>query len=204
MFLITSGTLGWSFALAKTLSAIGMGLLGGFVTLAFAQTHSLGPLREKPQIGGCCGVKALQGRPVWRFWNERERREVFTSTGLDNVVFLLKWLTLAYVIEALMLRFVPAEWVAGALGGDGLGPIILAAFVGAPAYLNGYAAVPGRCLVATGHDAGAAMSFMIAGGVSCIPAAIAVGALVKLRVFAAYVTYGVLATIAGLIWQGIA
>ena len=90
-----------------------------------------------------CGVKApFQGRPVWRFWNERERREVFTSTGLDNVVFLLKWLTLAYVIEALMLRFVPAEWVAGALGGDGLGPIILAAFVGAPAYLNGYAAVP--------------------------------------------------------------
>ena len=208
MFLITSGTLGWSFALAKTLSAIGIGLLGGFVTLAFAQTPLFGdPLREKPQIGGCCGVKApFQGQPVWRFWNERERREVFTSTGLDNVVFLLKWLTLAYVIEALMLRFVPAEWVAGALGGDGLGPIILAAFVGAPAYLNGYAAVPlVDALLQQGMSAGAAMSFMIAGGVSSIPAAIAVWALVKPRVFAAYVTYGVLgATIAGLIWQGIA
>ena len=178
------------------------------LSLAFAQTPLFAdPLREKPQIGGCCGVKApFQGRPVWRFWNERERREVFTSTGLDNVVFLLKWLTLAYVIEALMLRFVPAEWVAGALGGDGLGPIILAAFVGAPAYLNGYAAVPlVDALLQQGMSAGAAMSFMIAGGVSCIPAAIAVGALVKPRVFAAYVTYGVLgATIAGLIWQRIA
>ena len=89
MFLITSGTLGWSFAMAKTLSAIGIGLMGGFVTLAFAQTPLFAdPLREKPQIGGCCGVKApFQGQPVWRFWNERERREVFTSTGLDNVVF---------------------------------------------------------------------------------------------------------------------
>jgi len=54
-------------------------------------------------------------------------------------------------------------------------------------------------------SAGAAMSFMLAGGVSCIPAAIAVWALVKPRVFVGYIAYGVVgATIAGLIWQMLA
>ena len=49
---------------------------------------------------------------------------------------------------------------------------------------------------------GAAMSFMIAGGVSSIPAAIAVWALVKPKVFAAYLFYGIVgATLSGLVWQ---
>ena len=32
MFLITSGTLGWKFAVAKTLAAVGLGLFGGMLT----------------------------------------------------------------------------------------------------------------------------------------------------------------------------
>ena len=73
-------------------------------------------------------------------------------------------------------------------------------------YLNGYAAVPlVDALIQQGMSAGAAMSFMLAGGVSCIPAAIAVWALVKPRVFAGYIAYGVIgATVAGLIWQMLA
>ena len=47
-----------------------------------------------------------------------------------------------------------------------------------------------------------AMSFMLAGKVSSIPAAIAVWTLVKPRVFAAYIAYGISeATVAGLSWQ---
>jgi len=52
---------------------------------------------------------------------------------------------------------------------------------------------------------GAAMSFVIAGGVSCIPAAIAVWALVKPRVFAAYLGFATVgAVLAGLAWQALA
>jgi uncharacterized membrane protein YraQ (UPF0718 family) len=72
--------------------------------------------------------------------------------------------------------------------------------MGAPAYLNGYAAVPlVDALLAQGMAPGAAMSFVIAGGVSSIPAAIAVWALVKPRIFAAYLGWALLGTlIAGL------
>ncbi|MDH5797063.1 MAG: permease, partial [Paracoccaceae bacterium] len=46
-----------------------------------------------------------------------------------------------------------------------------------------------------------AMSFVIAGGVSCIPAAVAVWALVKPRVFAAYISIAIAGAVAaGLAW----
>lgn len=208
MFAITSGTLGWDFALAKTLAAIGIGMFGGFGVMLAANTPLFAdPLRERPAVGGCCGVKKpFSGQPQWRFWQEGARREVFRDTAVDNALFLTKWLTLAYVVEALMLTYVPADWIAGVLGGSGLMPILLGALVGAPAYLNGYAAVPlVDALLAQGMTQGAAMSFVIAGGVSCIPAAIAVWALVKPRVFGAYIGFALIgAIIAGLLWQAVA
>ena len=208
MFLITSGTLGYEFALGKTVAAVGIGLFGGTLTMLFAKTPVfVDPLKEKPAVGGCCGVeKPFSDKPVWNFWSDSDRRAVFKEATLENAAFLLKWLALAYVIEAMMLRYIPAEWIAGVLGGDGVGTVFLGALVGAPAYLNGYAAVPlVDALLEQGMAQGAAMSFMIAGGVSCIPAAIAVWALVKPRVFAAYLGFAVTgATLAGLAWQTVA
>ncbi|MEQ9694310.1 permease [Shimia sp. SDUM112013] len=208
MFAITSGTLGFDFAVAKTLSAVGLGLLGGFLTMAFAKSPVfVDPLREKPQVGGCCGVKQpFSGKPKWAFWQDADRRVMFRDAIVENGAFLLKWLTLAYVIEALMIHYIPADMIAGVLGGDGVGTILLGALVGAPAYLNGYAAVPlVDALLEQGMSNGAAMSFVLAGGVSCIPAAIAVWALVKPRVFAAYLGFAMLgAVLAGMSWQVVA
>lgn len=208
MFLITAGTLGFDFAVAKTISAVGLGLLGGATVYLFARSAVFAdPLKERPATSGCCGVsKPFQGKPVWKFWNEPARREVFGRTVLENALFLGKWLLIAYMIEALMLAYVPAETIASVLGGEGLKPVFLGALVGAPAYLNGYAAVPlVDALLAQGMAPGAAMSFVLAGGVSCIPAAIAVWALVKPRVFAAYLGIALVGSLAaGLVWGTIA
>lgn len=207
MFAITAGTLGWEFAAAKAVAAVGLGLLGGFGTMLFASTPVFAdPLRERPAVSGCCAVKKpFSGAPVWRFWHDTARRDKFARTGVENALFLLKWLSLAYVIEAIMLRYIPAEMIAQLLGGSGLWPIVMGALVGAPAYLNGYAAVPlVDALLTQGMAAGAAMSFVIAGGVSCIPAAIAVWALVRPRVFMAYLGFALVgAVLAGTVWQAI-
>ncbi|QHQ35505.1 permease [Algicella marina] len=207
MFAITASALGFDFAVGKTVAAVGLGLLGGFGTRLLIHTPAFSdPLREKPQIGGCCGVKKpFQGKPLWKFWQEDARRETFRQTALTNTLFLVKWLSLAYLLEALMVRFIPAELIAGALGGDGFGTILLASLVGGPAYLNGYAAVPLLAgLLEQGMAPGAAMAFVVAGGVSCIPAAIAVWALVKPRVFAGYLTFAFVGSlIAGTIWGAI-
>ncbi|GAA6209603.1 permease [Cognatishimia sp. WU-CL00825] len=208
MFSVTAGQLGFDFAIAKTLAAVGLGAFGGFATMAFAKTVVFAdPLREKPQVGGCCGTQApFSAKPVWTFWIDATRRQVFKETTLENALFLFKWLALAYVIEALMIHYIPAEWIATFLGGDGMVPILLGALVGAPAYLNGFAAVPlVDALLQQGMANGAAMSFMLAGGVSCIPAAIAVWALVKPRIFVAYLGFALVGSfVAGLIWQAVA
>lgn len=98
---------------------------------------------------------------------------------------------MAMAVQIRSRSYIPAEAIAGVVGGDGIMPIILAALVGAPAYLNSYAAPPLVAgLMEQGMSPGAAMSFVIAGGVSCIPAMTAVFALVKRPVFAAYVGLG--------------
>lgn len=208
MFTLTWGELGLDFAIAKTVAAVSIGMFGGFATMVFAGSPIFAdPLREKPQVGGCCGVKVpFQGRPVWSFWAEPERRRVFRDTWIDNALFLGKWLLLAYLFEALMVIYETTQNVASILGGDGIGTILLAALIGMPAYLNGYAAV-GLLggLVEQGMSQGAAMTFVIAGGVSCIPAAIAVWALVKPRVFAAYIGFALVGSIiAGMTWSVLA
>jgi uncharacterized protein len=208
MFLITAGTLGVPFAVAKTVSAVGLGLLGGTTVYLFAKSPIFAdPL--KPQSGkkGCgCGPSPFKGKPVWKFWGEPSRREMFRDTVVDNALFLGKWLLLAYMIEALMLAYVPAEAIATLLGGQGVWPVFMGALVGAPAYLNGFAAVPlVDALLAQGMAPGAAMSFVLAGGVSCIPAAVAVWALVKPRVFFAYLGIAFVGSLAaGLVWAQIA
>ena len=204
MFVITAGELGLPFALGKTAAAVGLGLFGGFATLWFAKSAVFAdPLKEKPAVGGCCGAKKpFQGKPVWRFWVEAERRESFRDSWIENALFLAKWLMIAYLFEALMIEYETTEFVAQFLSGDGLATIVTAALIGMPAYLNGYMAVGLMGgLVDQGMAEGAAMAFVLAGGVSSIPAAVAVWALVKPRVFAAYLGFALLGAIgAGLAW----
>lgn len=208
MFTITAGTLGIDFAVAKTVSAVSIGVLGGLATLTFARSPVFrDPLKATPASGCGCGPALSPSQtPVWRFWSEAARRTLFRQTWLENVFFLGKWLLLAYVLESLMIRYVPAELISSVVGGPGLAPVVIAALVGMPAYLNGFAAVPLLDgLIDQGMAPGAAMSFAIAGGISCIPAAVAVWSLVKPRVFAAYLGYALVGSIiAGLAFNAIA
>lgn len=199
--LITAAALGWPFAIGKALSAVGLGLLGGFVMkFLIANGQFSAPLRTYEKKGCGCGPNPFDGKPVWQFWREQKRRENFGSEFYDNALFLIKWLAMAYMLEAILVSYVPASLIANLVGGTGIVPITIAAFVGMPAYLNSYIAPPLLSgLMDQGMSAGAAMSFMVAGAVSSIPAMAAVWSLVKAKVFAAYLSLG----IAGAILSGI-
>ncbi len=190
MFVLTAGVLGLEFAIAKTLIAIGMGLLGGTVVHLLMRSGALvDPLREGIGNGGCGGAKVRAPKPpLWAFWSDPARLTKFRTEGTKTFLFLLKWMSLAFLLESLMLAYIPAELVTQTLGGNGVLPIGIATLVGVPAYFNGYAALP---LIGTlmdqGMQAGAGMAFLVAGGVTSLPAAIAVWALVKFRVFALYI-----------------
>ncbi|NQW09186.1 MAG: permease [Alphaproteobacteria bacterium] len=192
MFLLTAGTLGMEFALFKTAAAVMVGLLGGFGIYALMGVGAFAnPLRDGIGNGGCGGVIVRNPKAiVWRFWQESARRVTFVGNAWENTRFLGKWLTIAFFLESLMLAYVPAETVSSLIGGDGWLPVLGATLVGVPAYLNGYAALPlVGGLIEQGMAPGAGMAFLLAGGVSSIPAAIAVWALARPPVFAAYLSF---------------
>lgn len=202
--LITAKILGWDFAIAKAITAVSLGLMGGMVVFALTRSGAwTDVLKPNPAKSCGCGPAIPTGKPVWKFWTDAPRRAVFTNETTANFLFLLKWLALAYVLEALMLTYVPSSVIVSAVGGTGIGSIAIAALVGMPAYLNSYVAAPllGG-LIDQGMQQGAALAFMTAGAVSCIPAMAAVWSLVQPKVFATYVLLGLTgAILAGAIFQ---
>ena len=195
MFFLTAGTLGFDFAIYKTFSAIAIGLLGGFGTYALARAgYFTEALRPGIGNGGCGGAPIRSGKEVaWAFWKEPERRALFPKNAAANGLFLGKWLTIAFFLESLMLAYLPGESVSAWIGGTGWQTVAGATLVGIPAYLNGYAALPlVSGLIDQGMAPGAGMAFLLAGGVSSIPAAIAVWALARPPVFAAYLGFATL------------
>jgi hypothetical protein len=203
--LITAAALGWPFAIAKAVFAVALGVFGGFAVKAMAAGGAFANPARPIRASGCCSKPAPGGAPQWRFWSEASRRAVFGEELRVNALFLAKWLALAYVLEALLVTYVPADLIARVIGGGGVVSIVLAALVGMPAYLNSYVAPPLLAgLVEQGMSTGAAMAFMIAGAVSSVPAMAAVWSLVRLPVFAAYIGLGLVGAIAsGLLFQAL-
>ena len=209
MFVITAGVLGLQFAVAKTAAAIGVGLIGGFGVLAIQRAGVLigPPLRDAVGNGGCAGSKIRNPKAVaWRYWDEPARRQAFWANARQNALFLGKWLALAFVLESLMVAYVPGSLVASIAGDGGFLSILTAMLVGIPSYLNGNAALPLVAgLLDMGMAPGAAMAFLVGGGVTSIPAALAVWAVARQRVFAAYLAFATLgAVLSGLAFQWVA
>ncbi|MBB5516341.1 hypothetical protein FHS89_002372 [Rubricella aquisinus] len=205
MFVLTTGVLGLEFAIAKTVVAVALGSFGGLVVHMLMQAgHLTDPLRDGVGNGGCGGAAVRTPAPVvWAFWNDPARRSKFQREAVKSTLFLAKWLLFAFVLESLMLAWLPADVIAGVVGGTGIAPILIATLVGVPAYLNGYAALPlVGGLIEQGMAPGAGLAFLVAGGVSSLPAAIAVWALVKRQVFALYIALALVGSFsAGLMFQ---
>jgi hypothetical protein len=194
MFLLTLGVFGLQFTLAKTAAAVALGLVAGYATHLLVQAGAF-PDPLKATAKGCgsgCGGPRLSAAEIeWRIWAVPARRSAFLREARSNGWFLGKWLTLAFLVESLMLAWVPAAAIGQALGGGAWWSVPAAVLAGVPAYLNGYAAIPTvDALIDLGMAPGAGLAFMLAGGVSSIPAAMAVFALVKRGVFAWYLALG--------------
>lgn len=200
MFLLTWPVLGLEFTIAKTLSAMTIGAAAGFATLLMMR-HAAFQNPLLPAISGGCGTSscgpatgcgAPKERPVrLDFWREDERRDMFTGEAKTIGWFLFKWMALAFFLESLMVAYIPADMVAQTLGGGHWWTIPASILIGVPTYMNGFAAIPTvAILVDMGMAPGAGLGFMLAGGITSIPAAMAVFAVVKRQVFFWYLLMG--------------
>jgi len=201
MLAITAGTLGMPFALAKTIAAVLIGIAGGAATAFLVRARAFrDPLRGRAR-SACAGLEERELKAV--FWRDPSRRALFRADALGAAQLIGKWLTVAFLLEGLLRQVLPVELVAEVVGRGNTWAIPLAVALGAPIYLNGYAALPlVRGLMDMGMAPGAAMAFLIAGGVTSLYASVAVYALVRPPVFAWYIILAVvLSLVAGYSWQ---
>ena len=204
MFILTAAGIGLNFAIAKTIAANAMGLFAGTVThLLHKRAFMQDPMTEavNQTCGSSCTPK--QKEIVWTFWREADRRNIFWNEVKTVGAFLGKWMTLAFFLETLMIAYIDPTMIKSVAGADNIFAIPLAALIGMPSYLNGYAAIPlASGLLDLGMSNGAALAFLTAGAVSSIPAAIAVYSLVKKPVFALYIALGLSSSLAiGYLYQ---
>jgi uncharacterized membrane protein YraQ (UPF0718 family) len=199
MFILTAAGINLNFAIAKTITAIFMGFLAGYAVLGLQKMgHIQQPLKKA--VGCGCGQPSFDSKaPVeiaWSFWREPTRKMEFITQFRDNGFFLAKWMTLAFLLESLMMAYIPAKTVANVVGIGNPMAIPIASVIGIPAYMNGYAAIPLISgFMELGMAPGAALSFATAGAVSSVPAALAVYALLKRSVFLVYIAIGVVGSL---------
>lgn len=149
--------------------------------------------------GGCCGAATgdagdrptLLGSLATLDW-AKVRADFRTESWTIG-----RWLLVAFVLEALILRYVPQEALIGVLGSDAPWAVPLAALLGVPLYLDNLSALPVIAgLLEQGMAPGAAIAFLLAGPVTTIPAMTAVRAVMPGEVFRYYLAVSILGSMA--------
>jgi hypothetical protein len=214
IFFLSVATLGWSLAVARLVATLLVSWGGGLLTLFFERRGWLGveplrlragnsfvPVRPRPwpfrrrkaaEACGCaapavpaCGCETTdRAEPASKqalLW--RAAREAASST-----VRVLEFILIALVLEAVIIFYVPREWIVAVIGVKNPFAPALAALVGVPMYMTNVVALPlVGGLMTQGMNPGAALAFLIAGPMTCLPEMAAVWGMVKPRVFALYV-----------------
>jgi len=189
MLATTAATLGFAFALGKTIAAFGLGVFGGAVTAALTGNQSgqtalrTGGLAAGLTGSGCNDAKTFNPR----VWQESDRRRALFSQAVATTKLILICLIPAFFAEFALNSALTPGSLAVYVGEDKWWAIPAAVFVGAPAYIDGYAALPlTRGLIDNGMSPGAAMAFLVSGGVVSIWGALAIFPVLKLRPFLLY------------------
>jgi uncharacterized membrane protein YraQ (UPF0718 family) len=123
-------------------------------------------------------------------------RQRLLSETWDATLMVVKFMALAFFLDALITLYIPADWIAGLLGRQNPWAILTAAFLGVPAYAGNLAALPMvGGLLAQGMNPAAALAFLIAGPTTTLPAMSAVWGLTSRRVFALYISFSLVGAV---------
>jgi len=187
MLATTAATLGTEFAVGKTLAAFCIGLAGGSLTAMMAHKHwAVAALRDNAIVGSL-GQVCLPDRFAPAIWKDAERRAGFYREIRATARLVLICLIPAFAMEHLLSYMLTPESLSAYVGSENWWSIPLAVLIGGPLYLDGFAALPlTRSLLDHGMSPGAAMGFLVSGGVVSIYGAMAILPVLKLKPFLLY------------------
>jgi uncharacterized membrane protein YraQ (UPF0718 family) len=154
------------------------------IPLAASCGDSCGTSANTSLEGGSCTVQPGSFR-------QRLLNETWNATTM-----VVKFMALAFFLEALIILYIPSEWIAGLLGYQNPLAIVTASLIGIPIYTSNLTALPMVSgLLTQGMNPAAGLAFLIAGPTTTLPAMAAVWGLASRRVFALYVSFSLVGAI---------
>jgi uncharacterized protein len=192
LFIITWGVMGPEMALARTLSALFLGILGGAVVeLALARGWSRfdSPLRSTFAVHDAFPVCSGSGNPI----PLGNQVRAFLRHTFRMTLFISKYFILALFLAGAVQALVNPSWIAALLGGGGFKSVLLGGLLGIPLYVcgGGTVALIG-VLVGMGMGQGAALAFFITGPATKISTLVSLNAVLRKRIAAVYLLVTIL------------
>lgn len=147
-----------------------------------APSDSQGSCSDGSCSTGSCGTSDTKEKGDWKKKLLPETRRA--------LIMIVKYMSLAFFLEALIILYIPQEWIVNLLGSGNRFAVPLSAFVSVPLYTTNLTALGLMGgLLEQGMTGGAVLSFLIGGATTTVPAMAAVYGIVKKRVFALYVSF---------------
>jgi len=212
-FLLTWRGLGPEWAWLKLAGSTSLGLLVGLTALTLERRGWLcgEPIRLKPvfrdngslasayEIGRANNLRVKTMTVIPR----ANRLRFILDRTLDAGLFTGSYLLLAIILEAAIVTLLPLNWVTALVGQRSFTAIVTASLVGIPLPLNQIPAIPVLAgLLQKGMDHGAALTLLLAGPVTSLPALIALWGMFHRRVFAVFLVTALTgAILLGWLWQ---
>ena len=204
--LLTYRGLGGDWAMMKLVGAGILGLSSGVLVLWLQKTGYLavdmvrltpvykedGSLAPAAEIGAAHGIKVKRMQVVPR---DSRLRFIFDRT-IDAGLFVGKYLLLAIILEAIIVTLVPVSWITFLVGQQSVQSLFAAALIGLPLPTNQIPIIPILAgLLERGIDNGAALTLLLAGPVTSLPAIFALWAMFQKRLVLVFVGHSLLVSI---------
>lgn len=197
IFFLSVGSLGWPLAVARISVTFIMSISGGIIVhllfknkavaehLRVGQKEAMGEKSCETAYGGNNHSELEAGCGCEK--QAISRWQHLLGSALSATWFVLKFLLIAYVLEALIIFYVPMDTVTGIFGNSPLFSVVIASLVGIPLYTTNLSALGLMGgLLAKGLNGGAALAFLVGGATTTVPAMAAVYKLVNRKIFAVY------------------
>jgi hypothetical protein len=186
LFIITWGVMGPQMAIARTVSALALAVLGGWIA-ELALTQGWGsfrhPLRAGFSAGGTVPSCAVDNHVISRHGQAVK----FMGHSGKMTLFIAKYFLLALLLAGAVQACISPRWIAALLGGTGFKSVLLGGLLGIPLYVcgGGTVALIG-VLVSMGMGQGAALAFFITGPATKISTIVSLNAVLRKKVALVY------------------
>ncbi|MHC1548762.1 permease [Phyllobacterium sp. K27] len=198
MFAVTWAVLGPAFAIGKTVAAFALGVFAGSGTALLTGTDMVQkpPRQSWRAKTDLCSAETPKDFS-FRIWEYPDRMRLFRADLLSMTKLITLCLTFAFSAEYVMRDLLSPHLLANYVGADSNYAIPLTVMVGAPMYLDGYAALPlVRGLLDLGMSPGAAMAFLVSGGAVSIWGVMAVAAVLRFSTIILFVSLAMTGSLA--------